>query len=497
MGKELLLVAETVSNEKGVDSDVIFGALEAALAAATRKKYSENVMIRVAIDRESGEYETFRQWVVVEDDEYEDGDYQHIEYTAQEEKADAKIGDVLEEPVESIDFGRISAQAAKQVIFQKVREAERAIIVDEFRHRVGELMSGSVKRVTRDNVVIDLGGNADALLSRSDAMPREAFRLNDRVRFVVTGINEEPRGPQVLVSRIDKSMVTRLLEIEVPEIGDGIIHIMGVARDAGLRTKVAVKSSDKRLDPVGACVGMRGQRIQAISNELDNERVDIVLWDDNPAQFAINALSPAEIASIVVDEEKHSMDIAVDQEQLALAIGRNGQNIRLASELSGWELNIMSVEESVEKQQSEGKSIVERLMNELDIDQDLAELLREEGFSTLEEVAYVPLEEMLEIEGFDEDLVTALRDRAKDALLTKALLTEEALESSEPAEDLLTMDGMTKEVAIQLASRGIKTMEDLAESSIDEIWDVEGITEENAGELIMTARAPWFADESE
>ena len=405
------------------------------------------------------------------------------------------MGDVHEEIVDNVDFGRIAAQTAKQVIVQRVREAERAQIVDEYRDRIGELLAGIVKKVTRDNIIIDLGSNAEGLLPRSELIGRETFRINDRVRAVLSEINSESRGPQLILSRSCTEMLIELFKIEVPEISEGVIQIRAAARDSGSRAKIAVKSGDQRIDPVGACVGMRGSRVQAVSNELDNERVDIILWDDNPAQMAINAMSPAEVESIVVDEDTNTMEVAVAEDNLAQAIGRGGQNVRLASELTGWTINVMSVDEAVEKQEAETVQVMETFMEALDVDEDVAGVLVDEGFTTLEEVAYVPLEEMMSIEGFDEDISEELRARAKDALLTMAIASEEELGAHEPAEDLLSMDGMERHLAFVLAGRGVVTMEDLAEQGVDDLMDIEEMTEERAAELIMTARAPWFAEE--
>ncbi|MEK9766350.1 MAG: transcription termination factor NusA, partial [Thalassolituus sp.] len=402
-------------------------------------------------------------------------------------------GDIYEIQVENPDFGRISAQAAKQIIVQKVREAERAQVVEQYEHRLGELIGGTVKKVTRDNVIVDLGNNAEALMPKDQLIGREIMRMGERVRAILFDIRPENRGPQLMLSRTVPAMLIELFRIEVPEISEEVIEIKGAARDPGSRAKIAVKSNDKRIDPVGACVGMRGARVQAVTNELGgNERIDIVLWDDNPAQLVINAMAPAEVASIVVDEETNTMDVAVAEDNLAQAIGRGGQNVRLASELTGWEINVMTEEEAVEKQNEEASGFIESFMNALDIDEDFATLLVEEGFTTLEEIAYVPMEEMLQIDGLDEDIVSELRNRAKDVLLTQAIASEEKLEAAQPADDLLGMDGMDKHLALVLASMGICTMEDLAEQSIDDLLDVEGMTEEKAGELIMTARKPWF-----
>jgi len=495
MNKEILLVAEAVSNEKDVSKGVIFEAIEVALATATKKRYDEEADIRVVIDRATGDYETYRRWLVVSNDEVP---ALGTELTLEEAlEIDPKLqpGDTWEEKVESVKFGRIAAQTAKQVIVQKVREAERAKVVELYRDRQGELVAGTVKKVTRDNIIVDLGNNAEALLPREFLIPRESFRMGDRVRAVLQEVRAEGRGPQLILSRTSSEMLIELFRIEVPEIAEEVIEIRAAARDPGARAKIAVKTNDGRIDPIGACVGMRGSRVQAVSNELGGERVDIVLWDDNPAQLVINAMAPAEVASIVMDEDTHSMDVAVAEEALAMAIGRSGQNVRLAAELTGWELNVMSEEDAAAKQQSEIGSILQLFMKHLDVDEELAEILVEEGFASLEEVAYVPVDEMLEIEGFDEDIVESLRARAKDALLNLAIASEEQLGAAEPAEDLLGMDGMDKHLAYQLAAAGIVTMEDLAEQGVDDLLDIEGMDEAKAAELIMTARAPWFAEQ--
>lgn len=495
MSKEILMVAEAVSNEKGVARDVIFEAMEQALATATRKRYDEEADIRVSINPVDGSYKSFRRWEVV-DDNFEEFDAGMHLYQDQAEEKDSelKIGDFYEEPVENAEFGRIAAQTAKQVIVQRVRDAERAQVVAQYEGRVGELVNGSVKKVTRDNIIVDLGGNAEAVLPRDQLVSREVFRVNDRVRAVLREISTEGRGPQLLLSRSAPEMLTRLFELEVPEIAEQTIEIRAAARDPGVRAKIAVKTNDGRMDPVGACVGMRGARVQAVSNELGGERVDIILWDDNPAQLVINALAPAEVESIVVDEDTNTMDVAVDEENLAQAIGRSGQNVRLASELTGWNINVMSEEEAVAKQQEESASYVEVFMKTLDVDEDVSAVLVEEGFTTIEEVAYVPLEELAGIEGFDEDIANELRARAKDALLTQALASEESMDGGEPAEDLLAMDGMDEKLAQELAKLNICTMEDLAEQAVDDLLDIEGMNEERAAALIMTARAPWFEE---
>ena len=495
MSKEILMVAEAVSNEKGVDQEIIFEAIEQALATATKKRYEEGANIRVVIDRESGDYESFRFWEVVGDDVLAELGTQFTTEEAIEKDPTLAVGDVFEETVENIAFGRIAAQTAKQVIVQRVKDAEREIIVNRFKHRVGELLNGTVKKVTRDHIVVDFGDNAEGMLPREELVGREIFRINDRTRVILMGIREETRGPQLLVSRATPDMLVQLFQIEVPEISEGIIEIKGAARDPGQRAKIAVKSKDARIDPVGACVGMRGARVQAVSNDLDDERVDIILWDDNPAQLVINAMAPAEVESLIVDEDTHSMDVAVSADNLAQAIGKGGQNVRLASELTGWVINVMTTEDALEKQEAESSNFVESLMEALDVDEDVAVVLVEEGFTSIEEVAYVPLEEMSAIEGFDEDFAEELRARAKDALLTRALASEEQLTNVEPAEDLLTMEGMDKALAYKLTAKSIITMEDLAEQAVDDLMDVDGMDEEKAAALIMTARAPWFAEE--
>ncbi|MCB1667620.1 MAG: transcription termination factor NusA [Porticoccaceae bacterium] len=497
MSKEILMVAEAVSNEKGVSREVIFEAIEQALATATKKRYDEDANIRVVINRSTGDYESFRWWEVMDDDTLAELGTQFTVEEAHEKDTSLKPGDIYEEQVENIGFGRIAAQAAKQVIVQKVRDAERALVVDEYRGREGELLNGTVKKVTRDHIIIDLGNNAEAVLPREELVGREVFRINDRTRAVLQKIDTEARGPQLRLSRSSNEMLIELFRVEVPEIAEEVIEIRGAARDPGSRAKIAVKTNDGRIDPVGACVGMRGARVQAVSNELDGERIDIVLWDDNPAQLVINAMSPAEVESIVVDEDSRSMDVAVAEDNLAQAIGKGGQNVRLASELTGWKINVMTVEEAESKQEEEAGSVIESFMKYLDVDEDVAGVLVEEGFTTVEEVAYVPLEEMAGIEGFDEEIAEELRARAKDALLTMALASEEEIAQSEPAEDLLGMAGMDDELAHVLAARGIATMEELAEQAVDDLLEIEGMDSERAAELIMTARAPWFAETAE
>jgi N utilization substance protein A len=502
MSKEILLVVESVSNEKGVEKEVIFEALELALASATKKRYSEEADVRVAIDRTSGEHRAFRRWTIVESEAEMEAPAAELSFAAAKEiDPSLELGSVYEEEIEPEAFGRIAAQTAKQVIVQRVREAERAKVVELYTPRLGELVSGTVKKVTREVVIVDLGNNAEAVLPRDQMIPRETFRISDRVRALLQRIEPEARGPQLILSRTDPQMLVKLFELEVPEIAEQVIEIKGAARDPGSRAKIAVKTNDGRIDPVGACVGMRGSRVQAVSGELANERIDIVLWDDNIAQLAINAMSPADVASIVVDEDTHAMDIAVAEDNLAQAIGRGGQNVRLASELTGWTLNIMTEEEAGQKQEAEMVDLLERFMGALDVDEDVAGVLIEEGFASLEEVAYVPLEEMLAIEGFDEEIVLELRNRAKDALLTQALASEEALEGSAPADDLKALieeQGQEARMAFVLAKNGIVTQEDLAEQATDDLVELEelGLDEAQASALIMAARAPWFAEEA-
>ncbi|GHC34002.1 transcription termination/antitermination protein NusA [Kushneria pakistanensis] len=493
MSKDILLVVDAISNEKGVPRDIIFEAVEAALASASRKRYEgKDVDIRVHINRNTGDYDTFRRWTVVPDEDYTTSARQIPLGAAEERDEPLGLNAVVEEQIESAEFGRIAAQTAKQVIVQKVREAERAEIVRQYAEREGELVGGSVKKTTRDGLIIDLGDNAEGFLPRGEMIPGERYRLNERVRALLWRVDPEARGAQLILSRTRPEFLVELFTIEVPEISEQLIEIKGAARDPGSRAKIAVKTNDRRIDPVGACVGMRGSRVQAVSNELRNERVDIVLWDDNPAQLVINAMAPADVASILVDEDTHAMDVAVAEDNLAQAIGRSGQNVRLASELTGWTLNVMTEEEAEGRREQELDSYIEYFINHLDIDEEMARLLVEEGFTSLEEVAYVPLEEMLEVDGFDESLVEELRARAKDELLNLAIASEEVLDGTAPAEDLLSMEGMDQHLAYRLAGRGIITMEDLAEQSIEDLKDIEGMDEERAAALIMTARAPWF-----
>jgi len=500
MTKEILLVVDVVSNEKDVDKDTIFEAIEAALASATRKKHGGEMDVRVTIDRETGDYISVRRWEVIEEPDEEEGfqpERQIMLEDAQKQDAALNTGDFIEEPMESIAFGRIAAQTAKQVIVQKVRQAERAKIVEAYTERVGELVTGVVKRVERGNVILDLGGNAESIILREEMINRESVRNGDRIRGLLYDVRPEPRGPQLFVSRARPELLIELFKLEVPEVSEGLIEIMGAARDPGLRAKIAVRSNDQRIDPVGACVGMRGSRVQAVSNELNGERVDIILWNNTSAQFVINAMSPADVVSIIVDEESESMTVAVTEENLSQAIGRGGQNVRLASELTGWELNVMNEEEASAQSEAESHSLVEKFMAHLDVDEEVASILVQEGFSTLDEVAYVPISEMLDIEEFDAEIVDDLRSRAKEVLLTRAIATEEALSDEKPADDLTSMEGMDESIARQLASRGVITMEGLAELAVDELMELEDMDEERAGQLIMTARAPWFVDEQQ
>jgi N utilization substance protein A len=495
MSKEIMMVVDAVSNEKGVDKEVIFEALEAALASATRKKHGEEWDVRVAINRKSGDYDTFRRWKVFADDskELEVPDRELRLDDALDVDAKAQIGGYVEQPMESVSFGRIAAQQAKQVIVQKVREAERAQVVEAYQDRVGQLVSGVVKRVDRNGIFVDLGGNAEGFVSRTDMIMREQVKPQDRIKAFLKEVRPEPRGPQLFLTRSAPEFLIELFKLEVPEVGQGLIQILGAARDPGIRAKIAVRSNDPRIDPVGACVGMRGSRVQAVSNEIAGERVDIIPWDDNPAQFVINAMSPAEVISIVVDEDSHSMDIAVSEEKLSQAIGRGGQNIRLASQLTGWDLNVMTESDAEAKSESEARTLVENFMKQLDVDEDVATILVQEGFSTVEEIAYVPQAELNAIEDFNEDIVKELRSRARDVLLTQAIASEESLDSQLPADDLLLLEGMQPDLALALARRGVRTREDLAEQAVDDLLDIQGLTAEEAGKLIMKAREHWFA----
>ncbi|ALN81099.1 transcription termination factor NusA [Lysobacter antibioticus] len=494
MSKELLLVVDAVANEKGVPREVIFEAIEAALASAAKKRYhDEDVLVRVSIDQKDGSYETFRRMEVVADDVVmESPDRQIRLMDAIDEVEGVEVGDYIEEQIENPDFGRIAAQAAKQVIVQRVREAERAQVVDQWKDRVGELVTGIVKRVERGNIYVDLGGNAEAIIPKDKGIPRDVLRAGDRVRGFLFDVRTEPRGPQLFISRAAPEFMMELFKLEVPEVGQGLVSIKACARDPGDRAKIAVLAHDNRTDPIGACIGMRGSRVQAVSNELNGERVDIVLWSDNPAQFVINAMAPAEVQSIIVDEEKHSMDLAVAEDRLAQAIGKGGQNVRLASRLSGWQLNVMTQDQVTAKSEAEQSSARQLFQDKLEVDEEIAGILVSEGFSTVEEIAYVPVGELLAVEGFDEDIVEELRARARDALLNEALAAEEELDEHQPAADLLSLDGMDESLAFTLASRGVVTRDDLADLATDELTDIEGVDEERAAALIMEARKHWF-----
>ena len=499
--KEILLVAEVFSNEKDIDKEIVFQAIESALEAATVKRHANHIKVKVNIDRKTGDYNTYRQWDVVDVNPDIDGDVefpatQILLEAARLDNNDIQVGDTVQEEIESVDFGRIAAQTAKQVIINKVREAERKKVVEAYHSRIGELITGIVKRIEKGSIYLDLGGHIEAFIAKEDMIPKESFRIGDRVRGYLKDVRSEIRGPQLFISRTAPELLIALFRLEVPEINEGMISILGAARDPGSRAKIAVKSNDPRLDPVGACVGMRGSRVQSVTNELAGERIDIILWNPSEAQFVINAMAPAEIQSIVVDEDKHSMDLAVSSENLSQAIGRGGQNVRLASQLTGWELNVIDATKAEEKSEAEALKIKQLFVDQLDVDDDIAIILVEEGFNSVEEIAYVPASEMLEIEGFDEGLVNELRSRAKDALLINAIAAEERIDSVAPAEDLLTMEGMNKELAYELASQGIVTMEDLADQSTDDLLKFTDMTEEKAARLIMKAREPWFAEVS-
>lgn len=494
MSKELLLVMEAVANEKGVPRAVIIEAMEAALASAAKKRYHEqDVSVRVAIDPKDGSYETFRRWEVVADDVVMESPERQIRLMdAVDEKEGAQVGDFVEEQVENAEFGRIAAQAAKQVIVQRVREAERTQVLEAWRDRIGELVNGIVKRVERGNVFVDLGGNAEAFIPKDKAIPRDVLRPGDRVRGYLLDVRAETRGPQLFISRTAPEFMIELFKLEVPEVGQGLVEIKAAARDPGDRAKIAVLAHDHRTDPIGACIGMRGSRVQAVSNELNGERIDIVLWSDNPAQFVINAMAPAEVQSIIVDEEKHSMDLAVAEDKLAQAIGKGGQNVRLASRLTGWQLNVMTQDQVTAKSEGEQTAARQLFMDKLEVDEEIAGILVAEGFSTVEEIAYVPAAELLAVEGFDDDIVEELRARARDALLTAALAVEEEIEDHKPADDLLSLDGMDEGLAYTLAGRGIVTRDDLADLATDDITDIEGMDADRAAKLIMAARQHWF-----
>ncbi len=491
MNRELLMLVDALAREKNVAKEIVFAALESALASATKRRFHENIEARVAIDRETGDYESFRRWVVVPDEEHEEPSHQIAITDAVERDAELKIGDVVEEPLEPIEFGRIGAQAAKQVILQKIRDAEREQILKDFLQREEKLVSGTVKRIERGNVMVE-SGRIEGVIPRDQLIPKENLRVGDRVRAYLVRTETQSRGPQLVLSRTAPEFLVRLFELEVPEIEEGLLEIKSAARDPGVRAKIAVRSNDPRLDPIGTCVGMRGSRVNAVTNELAGERVDIVLWSEDPAKLVVNALAPAEIHSIVVDEEKHSMDVVVDEDNLAMAIGKSGQNVRLASELTGWELNLMSVEESEQKHEAESDRLRGLFMARLDVDEEVADILIQEGFGSLEEVAYVPINEMLEIEAFDEDTVQELRSRARNALLTEAIVREETLEKA--SEDLLSLEGMDKDIASKLAATGVTTRDDLGDLAVDELIEITGLDQPHAEQLIMNARAHWFAE---
>jgi N utilization substance protein A len=497
MSKELLLVVDAVAAEKGVPESVILEAIEAALASAAKKRYpDQDVLTRVAVDPKDGSYETFRRWEVVADDVVmESPDRQVRLMDAVDESEGAEVGDYIEEPIDNPDFGRIAAQAAKQVLVQRVRAAERAQVVDQWKDRVGELVTGIVKRAERGNIFVDLGGNAEAFIAKDKGIPRDVLRAGDRVRGYLYDVRSEPRGPQLFISRAAPEFMIELFKLEVPEVGQGLVEIKACARDPGDRAKIAVLAYDTRTDPIGACIGMRGSRVQAVSNELNGERVDIVLWSDNPAQFVINAMAPAEVQSIIVDEEKHSMDLAVAEDKLAQAIGRGGQNVRLASRLAGWQLNVMTQDQVAAKSEGEQAASRQLFVDKLEVDEEIAGILVSEGFSTVEEIAYVPVGELLAVEGFDEDIVEELRARARESLLNDALAVEEEVDEHQPADDLLALEGMDDETAFALAGHGIRTADDLGELGADEIaeFGIDGLDEARAAALILAARAEEIA----
>lgn len=490
MSREVLMLADALAREKNVDKDIVFSALELALASATKKRFHDDVEVRVSVDRDTGDYLSFRRWEVVADDLVEIPAREIALSDAQRGNPEIQLGEFVEEPLEPVEFGRIGAQTAKQVILQRIRDAEREQILSDFLMRKEHLVTGVIKRMERGNAIIE-SGRIEALLPREQMIPKENLRVGDRVRAYLLRVDRAARGPQLVLSRIASEFLIKLFELEVPELEEGLLEIRAAARDPGARAKIAVKSNDPRIDPIGTCVGMRGSRVQAVSGELAGERVDIVLWSPEVAQFVINSLAPAEVSSIVVDEERHSIDVVVDEEQLAQAIGRGGQNVRLASELTGWELNIMTIEEAQRKNEEEYSTIRTLLMEKLDVDEEVADILVQEGFGSLEEVAYVPLSEMLEIDAFDEDTVNELRSRARNALLTDAIASEEEVENV--AGDLLTLEGMDRQTARVLASQGVTTKDALADLAVDDLTEITGMDGERAKQLIMTARAPWFA----
>ncbi|NMF97135.1 transcription termination factor NusA [Aromatoleum toluolicum] len=491
MSREILLLVDALAREKNVAKDIVFGALETALASATKKRINDEADVRVTIDRETGAYESFRRWVVLPDEEVVNDEAEMGIIDAREVEPGIQVGEYIEEPLEPIDFGRIGAQAAKQVILQRIRDAEREQVLNDFLDRKEHLVSGSIKRMERGNAIIEVG-RLEAMIPRDQMIPRENLRVGDRVKAFLLRIDRGARGPQLILSRTAPEFLGKLFELEVPEIEDGLLAIKACARDPGLRAKIAVQSNDARIDPIGTCVGLRGSRVTAVRNEIAGEQIDIIVWSQDPAQFVISALQPAEVVSIVVDEESHSMDVVVDDNNLAIAIGRNGQNVKLASELTGWTINLMSEEESAQKSGQERQSLRQLFMDKLDVDEELADILIDEGFSSLEEIAYVPLAEMLEIEAFDEETVNELRNRARNVLLTEAIVTEEQLENV--SDDLINLDGMDKSLAAKLAEHGVRTRDDLADLAVDELVEIAGIEQERASALISVARAHWFEE---
>ena len=492
MSREILLLVDALAREKNVNKDVVFVALEMALASATKKRFSDDADVRVAVDRETGDFESFRRWQVVADEAVENAPQQIPLSEAVKQHADIQLEEYIEEPLEPIEFGRIGAQAAKQVILQKIRDAEREQILQDFLGRGEKLVTGTVKRIERGNAVIE-SGRIEAVLPRDQMIPKENLRVGDRVRALLLRIDRNVRGPQLVLSRTAPEFIIELFRLEVPEIEENLLEIKSAARDPGVRAKIAVHTSDKRIDPIGTCVGMRGSRVQAVTGELGGERVDIVLWSADPAQFVIGALAPADVSSILVDEEKHSMDVVVDEANLAIAIGRSGQNVRLASELTGWTINLMSEEESAKKHQEESAGIRSVFIEKLDVDEEVADILIQEGFSSLEEVAYVPINEMMEIESFDENTVNELRSRARNALLVQEIASEEKVEGVDP--DLLALEGMDSHIAAKLAEAGVRTRDDLADLATDDLTELCAIDVERAKALIMKAREHWFAAE--
>ena len=494
MSRELLLLVDALAREKNVHKEVVFGALELALASATKKRFNDDVEVRVAVDRNTGEYESFRRWQVVPDDQVESPPHQIALSEAQKQYGDIQLEDFIEEPLEPIEFGRIGAQTAKQVILQRIRDAEREQLLQDFLSRNEKLVSGTIKRMERGDGIIEVG-RMEARLPRDQMVPKENLRVGDRTRAYLARIDRAARGPQLILSRTAPEFIMELFRLEVPEIEEGLLEIKSAARDPGVRAKIAVHSNDRRIDPIGTCVGMRGSRVQAVTQELAGERVDIVLWSADPAQFVIGALAPAEVSSILVDEDKHAMDVVVDEENLAIAIGRSGQNVRLASELTGWTINLMTEQDAQKKNEEESAAVRALFIEKLDVDEEVANILIQEGFSSLEEVAYVPIQEMLDIEGLDESTVNELRSRARDALLVQAIASEEQAERTEL--DLRTLEGMDSELAGKLADSGVKTRDDLADLSVDDLTEMTGMDVERAKALIMKAREHWFAQGQE